>query len=71
VCIFASVVLLGFIHLVYAAIYMGVICLTAPRPTIDLAAMHRSPAMFDARVYAEIGDLMAYGPNLPDSSLLQ
>ena len=33
VFIFVGVVLVGAIHLVYAAIHMGVICLTAPHPT--------------------------------------
>jgi hypothetical protein len=33
VCIFGSVVLVGFIHLVYAAKHMAAICLSARRPT--------------------------------------
>jgi hypothetical protein len=33
VCVFSGVVIVGFINLVYSAIYMGAICLHAPRPT--------------------------------------
>jgi hypothetical protein len=33
VCVFSGVVLVSFIHLVYAAIHMAAICLRAPRPT--------------------------------------
>jgi putative ABC transport system substrate-binding protein len=33
---------------------------------VDLAAKHRLPSVYDTRVFAEIGGLMAYGPNIPD-----
>ena len=33
---------------------------------VDLVAKHRLPAIYDARVFAEIGGLMAYGPKLAD-----
>jgi ABC-type uncharacterized transport system substrate-binding protein len=36
------------------------------RRLVDLAAKHRLPAMYDTRDYAEIGGLMAYGPNVPE-----
>ena len=36
------------------------------RRLVDLAAKHRLPAMYDTREYAEIGGLVAYGPNIPE-----
>jgi len=34
---------------------------------VALAAQHRLPAIGDAREYADVGGLMAYGPHIPDS----
>jgi len=36
--------------------------------TVDLAATHRLPAMYDWRELVVAGGLMAYGPSLPDMS---
>jgi putative ABC transport system substrate-binding protein len=36
------------------------------RRLVDLAAKHRLPSVYDARVFAEIGGLMAYGAKLAD-----
>ena len=36
--------------------------------TVDLAATHRLPAMYDWRERVVAGGLMAYGPSLPDMS---
>jgi ABC-type uncharacterized transport system substrate-binding protein len=36
------------------------------RLLVRLAAERRLPAMYPLRMYAEIGGLMAYGPNIPD-----
>src|ERR1700751_2174917 len=33
-----------------------------------LAAMHRLPAMYESRDFAEDGGLISYGPNVPDLS---
>lgn len=33
---------------------------------VDLAAKRRLPTMFESRLYADRGGLMAYGPNLTD-----
>jgi hypothetical protein len=35
---------------------------------VDLAAIHRLPAMYNAREFVEIGGLIAYGANLADLS---
>jgi len=34
---------------------------------VALAAQHHLPAVFDAREFADVGGLMAYGPHVPDS----
>jgi putative tryptophan/tyrosine transport system substrate-binding protein len=34
---------------------------------VDLAALHRLPAMYNWKMYVEAGGLMSYGPSLPDS----
>jgi ABC-type uncharacterized transport system substrate-binding protein len=36
------------------------------RRLVDLAAKHRLPAMYETKEFAEIGGLMAYGPNIPE-----
>jgi putative ABC transport system substrate-binding protein len=39
---------------------------TERRHIIALTTKHRLPAMFNAREYAELGGLMAYGANVAD-----
>jgi putative ABC transport system substrate-binding protein len=33
---------------------------------VELAAKHRLPSIFDAKVYVDAGGLMSYGPDLKD-----
>jgi len=44
----------------------GPVLFTARRALIELAARHRIPAIWEARVMVEEGGLLSYGPSLPD-----
>jgi putative tryptophan/tyrosine transport system substrate-binding protein len=53
-----------------AILFIGGNPLGAPyeRQIVDLARIHRLPAMYDRKEYAEAGGLMTYGPSFPDLS---
>jgi putative ABC transport system substrate-binding protein len=44
----------------------GPVLFLARKVLIELAARHRIPAIWEARVIAEEGGLLSYGPSLPD-----